>query len=416
MKTTLICTALGAVWCLSGVNVLAQPYYWYNVAGLPGYYNYGWADGTNSDALLGQPAGIAADDNGDLYVADYRTHILRKVTHLGTDWVVTTLAGSTNWNGYYLVDGTNSQARFYNPQGVALDRGGNIYVADSGNGVIRRVSTFGTNYVVTTIARNFNLPESIAVDEATNLYVADYNHATIRKVSPVGTNWVTTPIAGLTGVAGTADGTNTDARFNLPSGIARDSMGNLYVTDYFSGTVRLITPIGTNWVVSTIAGMAGTFGTVDGTNSGALFNAPEDVKLDSAGNLFVAEFHSIRKIVHSGTNWIVTTLGTNNMSVYFGQPNALCFDKFGNLFVADTYQNVIRLGQPAFALQAAISADQVVLSWPAAASNYFLETASRLDPQGGWVPLTNGVTLSQDSFAVTNPITSPAAFFRLHRP
>jgi hypothetical protein len=413
MKTGLICIALGAVWCLSGVNVLAQPYYWYNVAGLPGYYNFGWVDGTNSDARLGQPAGIAADDNGDLYVADYRTGVLRKLTHMGTDWVVTTIAGSTNSISYD-VDGTNSQASFRNPQGVALDRGGNIYVADT---AIRKVSKVGTNYVVTTIPGNFNLPESIAIDEATNLYIADYNHATIRKVSPVGTNWVTTTIAGRTGVAGTADGTNTDARFNLPSGIARDSMGNLYVTDYFNGTVRLITPVGTNWVVSTIAGLAtNTFGTVDGTNSDARFNAPEDVKLDSAGNLFVAEFYSIRKIVHSGTNWIVTTLGENNMAVNFGQPNALCFDKFGNLFVADTYQNVIRLGQPAFALQAAVSADQVVLSWPAAATNYFLETASRLDPQSGWTPLTNGVTLSQDSFVLTNAITSPAAFFRLHRP
>jgi sugar lactone lactonase YvrE len=399
---------------LVAAKALAQPYYWYSVAGLQG--DYGSLDGTNSNARLGQPGGVAADANGNLYVADFRNNVIQKLSHLGQDWVVTTVAGSTNWNGYYLLDGTNSQARFFDPQGVAVDQGGNIYVADSFNGAIRRIRLMGTNYIVNTIANVFNWPESIAIDDATNLYVADCNHATIRKVSPAGTNWVTTTIAGMTGAAGSADGTNTDARFNLPTGIARDSLGNLYVTDVYNDTVRLITPVGTNWVVSTIAGLAGVGGTVDGTNADARFAVPEDIKIDSDGNLFVAEHSAIRKVVHSGTNWIVTTLGQNNGSFYWGEPNALAFDKFGNLFVADTYKNVIRLGQPAFALNADMSPGQLVLSWPAAASNYLLETAAALEVGTGWTPVTNGISLSADYFFWTNAITSPESYFRLHRP
>src|SRR5579872_2023374 len=151
----------------------------------------------------------------------------------------------------------------------------------------------GTN----TDAR-FNSPGSVAVDGTGNLYVADSANHTIRKVTPEGTNWVVTTIAGLAGTPGSADGTNSSARFKSPHSLAVDSAGNLYVGDYFNDTIRKMTPVGTNWVVTTIAGLAGTHGSADGTNSAGRFYAPGSVAVDGSGNVYVADEgnDTIRKV------------------------------------------------------------------------------------------------------------------------
>jgi streptogramin lyase len=135
------------------------------------------------------------------------------------------------------------------------------------------------------------------VDSDGNVYVADAQDNTIRKLTPAGTNWVTSTIAGLSGSPGHADGTNSAARFNFPNGIPVDNAGNVYVADSQNNIIRKLTPAGTNWVTSTIAGLAGHSGSADGTNSDARFSQPDGLRVDSAGNIYVAEFvnNTIRK-------------------------------------------------------------------------------------------------------------------------
>ena len=132
-----------------------------------------------------------------------------------------------------------------------------------------------------TAPRGLIGPAGVAVDSAGNLYVADDYNYTIREVTPVGTNWVVTTLAGLAGNAGSADGTNSAARFNYPAGVAVDSAGNVYVADFYNHTIRKVTPVGTNWVVTTLAGLAGNHGSADGTNSAARFYYPDGVAVDS---------------------------------------------------------------------------------------------------------------------------------------
>ena len=150
----------------------------------------------------------------------------------------------------------------------------------------------GTNRIA-----QFHWPEGITVDTNGNLYVVDNYEMTVRKVAPVGTNWVVTTIAGTAGNNGSANGTNGVAQFNEPASITVDGLGQLYVADYGYNTIRKVTPVGTNWVVSTIAGTAGSGGPADGTNGSAQFNNPSGITVDTNGNLYVADFYNstIRK-------------------------------------------------------------------------------------------------------------------------
>ena len=168
-----------------------------------------------------------------------------------------------------------------------MDSEGNVYVADSGNHTIREVTPDGTNWVVTTLAglagsagtddgtgstARFNYPGGVAVDSAGNLYVADTANHTIREVTPDGTNWVVTTLAGLAGNFGSSNGLGSTARFYLPFGVTVDTNGNVYVADTANSTIRKVTPVGTNWVVTTLAGKAGSTGSADGTGSAARFS------------------------------------------------------------------------------------------------------------------------------------------------
>src|SRR5437660_2528365 len=150
-------------------------------------------------------------------------------------------------------------------------------------------------------AAQFNRPQSVAVDSAGNVYVADTTNRTIRKITPAG---AVSTLAGSPGVAGIADGSGAAASFGWPTGVATDSAGNVYVADFLYNTIRKITPEG---VVSTLAGKPAATGSADGTGAAARFNGPGGVATDSAGNVYVADTDNstIRKITPAG---VVSTL------------------------------------------------------------------------------------------------------------
>jgi sugar lactone lactonase YvrE len=267
--------------------------------------NPGTNDGVGTNAQFNFPIGVAVDSKGNIYVADTQNATIRKVAPTGSNWVVTTLAGLAGNRGD--VDATNSDARFEDPYGVAVDAAGNLYVADPGGAGIREVTPVGTNWVVTTLAGTpaaFRQPAGVAVDDKGILYVADQENNTISQVAPQGTNWVVTVLAGqgidFNPPPQSADGTGTNAQFDMPIGVAVDSAHNLYVADNQNDEIRKVTQVGSNWVVTTLAGLAGVPGSTDGTGSNALFNLPSGVAVNSAGILFVAD--SANNVIRSGTN------------------------------------------------------------------------------------------------------------------
>lgn len=234
---------------------------------------------TFADSGFRFPNGIVTDSAGNIYVADTSNNKIRKISPAG---VVTTFAGSGNSGS---VDGTGIAASFRAPQGIAIDGVGNIYVADSFNNSIRKISPVG---VVTTISNVFNIPMGVAVDLNGNIYVADRNNNKIMKIDTAG---LVTTIAG-TGAPGQNDGIGTSATFTSPQGIVVDVFGNLYVSpgnENGSNTnfkIRKITPEG---VVSTIAGDRPWGYTSKSTGA-----------FDSFGDLYFSNNSRISKIVTRG--------------------------------------------------------------------------------------------------------------------
>ena len=222
---------------------------------------FGSANGTGAAAQFLFPFGIAVDASGNVYVSDYGASTIRKITSAG---VVTTLAGTAGVIGS--ADGTGAAVQFYNPAGIAVDASGNIYVADSFNDVVRKITSAGVSSTLAGTAARLRqrqrhgrrgavqpLPDSVArVDASGNVYVADGFNSTIRKITSAG---VSSTLAGTAGVTGSADGTGAAAQFNLPEGVAVDSAGSVYVSDSGNDTIRKVTSVG---VVTTLAGVAGS--------------------------------------------------------------------------------------------------------------------------------------------------------------
>jgi sugar lactone lactonase YvrE len=253
-------------------------------------------DGNGGSASFNNPIGIAADEQGNLYVTEQSSHRIRKVT---PDGAVTTLAGGTQGFG----DGVGSNAKFNSPVGIAVGLDGNIYVADQGNNRIRKITRDG---VVST-------------------YLG-------------------------TGAAGSTDGYGSNVTFNQPTGVATSPSGGFYVTEQGSNRIRNIGGFG---AVTTFAGN-GNAATVNGTGSAISFNKPAGIAVDANGNVFVTESagNVIRKITPTGT---ATTLAGNGRSSYgdgngfqagFSQPYGLTIDKAGMLYVADRSTNTIRIISP----------------------------------------------------------------------
>jgi len=403
----------------------------------------GSTDGTNNTALFNNPRGIAVDNNTNVYVTDLYNHTIRKLTSSGANWVVSTIAGLAGSSGS--ADGTNSNARFNGPYGIAV-AGGNLYVADTGNNTIRELTPSGTNWVVSTIAglagssgstdssnsySRFRYPVGIAV-AGVNLYVTDEGNSTIRELTPSGTNWVTSTLAGLVGSSGSTDGTNSSARFNEPYGIAVDSGGNFYVADKYCSTIRKLKQVGVNWLVSTIAGLPYNTGGADGIGSMARFNNPTGIAVDGGGNLYVADEgnNAIRRLALAGTNWVVFTAaglaGSSGSAdglgsaARFNGPYAIAVDGNTNVYVADSGNSIIRGTLPgeqpltlAVQMVRQTPGNTFVLTWSAVIGHTYQVQFKTNLLQTAWNPLTS-VTASNLTGNASIPIgPDPQRFYRI---
>lgn len=339
------------------------------------------ASNLGTSSRLNQPCGLAIDRDGSVIVADTGNHAIRRISSNG---LISTIAGVIGQRGN--ADGLGSVARFSRPTSVAVDSAGFIYIADSDNQTVRRITPEG---VVTTVAGRANpfpspmvdgagslalfaIPNGLAVDGNGVAFVTDVH--TVRRVSQSG---VVVTIAGMWEMppyifnhpvsSGNADGMGQAARFNLPSGLALDRQGNLIVADSNNHLIRRISPQG---VVSTLAGTKNSPygpgfpalpGSADGTGADARFNHPSGVAVDDSGNVFVADTynHTIRRISPDG---VVTTIGGAaggpggtsgslqdgaGTTARFNRPYAIVVDAHGAIFVADSGNNVIRKGVPA---------------------------------------------------------------------
>jgi uncharacterized protein (TIGR03437 family) len=305
-------------------------------------------NGPATSALLGSPSGIALDSSGNLYIADGSNNRVRKVS----GGVITTIAG--NGTGFGGDNGPATSAQLDLPSGVAVDSTGDLYIGDARNGRVRKVS----NGVITTVAGNGTPGSSgdngpataaqlsgftygLAVDSAGNLYIADAYNCRIRKVS----NGVISTAAGngFCGFSGD-NGPPNAAQLNVPSGVAVDSAGNIYIADMDNNRIRKIS----NGVITTVAGsVTGGFAGDGGDATNAQLSFPGGVAVDSAGNLYIADTNNGR--IRRVSGGVITTVAGNG-SGYSGDngpatsaglsyPLSVAVDSAGSLYIAgDPYR------------------------------------------------------------------------------
>jgi serine/threonine protein kinase len=318
----------------------------------------GSSDGLGSDARFHLPHGIAADRAGNIYVADTGNNTIRKIAPNG---IVSTLAGLAGSHGSE--DGIGNSARFWAPFGVAVDNSGNVYVSDTLNNTIRKISVSGT---VTTLAgkardpgsddgigtvARFRNPWGVAVDGSGNIYVADSSNDQIRKIAPDGR---VSTLAGKAGEMGldNGDGNPARARFNGPFGVAVDTIGRVYVADTGNSVIRQIQVTG---VVSSKAPASGPMG-IAGADDGffARFSNPQGIAVGAPPMLlvYVADTGNgrLRRIVLDGE--VTTLLDAGGGKVAFGKgsdgsfkfsnPGGVAVDAAGNIYVSDTGANCVR--------------------------------------------------------------------------
>jgi len=297
----------------------------------------GFADATGAAARFDFPYGLALTPSNTLLVADYNNHRIRQVTQAG---VVTTFAG-TGTAG--ISNGSASTATFYRPQHMTIDSLGNYFVTSNASAVIRKLTSAGD---VTTFMQTADWAGAIAIGPANTLLVITYG-SLLYKVTTDGT---ATLFAGSPELTGTADGTGDVARFSGAYGFTPDSSGNIYLADEEANTIRKITPAG---VVTTYAGSTNFNGRQDGPINAATFTGPQDIAIDSFGNMYVADANNqlIRKIsagqvsTFAGSGAVGSTDGLG-IAAQFKYPTSLTTDASGNLYIVD-YGHTIRKVTPA---------------------------------------------------------------------
>lgn len=328
----------------------------------------GGEDGLGRAAGFRSPQGMTTAPDGVVYIADTDNHVIRKVALDGT---VSVFAGVTGVAGS--ATGVASSARFNSPVGIAADSLGHLYVADTGNHVVRLITPDGVVHPLaggaglkgmangTGTAARFNEPLGLTVDRSGNVFVADSKNHNIRKITPAG---VVTTFAGGAAVAGSSDGTGTAARFNSPAGIDRDRTGHFYVTDRLNATVRRVTEAA---VVTTFAGSPGNKGTTDGTGTLARFGEPAGVVVDASGQVIVSDlyYQSLRRIsparvvsTLAGQAWLTDQSTILSFLPYggdvdgvgavatFNLPVDVAVDETGRLYVLDRSSHTLRQGTP----------------------------------------------------------------------
>jgi streptogramin lyase len=356
---------IAAIYLLSTLALLAQD----SVTTLSGQpLVSGVSNGPVATALFNDPAAIVADARGNLFIADSRNHCIRKIS---TNGIVTTFAGLAGSAG-------TSDTRFDTPCGIAIAPNGDLYVSDTGNHTIGRIAPAGS---VTTIAgtagqsgfadglgtaARFNSPLGLAVAADGTIFVADSGNHLVRAISPAR---AVTTLAGRAETWGTEDGSGSNARFNGPLGVAISSDGEIFVSDSNNHTIRKITRAGN---VTTWAGVPGTDGSTDGPGLEAAFSKPAELTFDKRGNLFVADSfnHLVRKISPDGKVSTVTGLagadgssdGINGQARLFNPYGlAICAD--GSLVVSDAYNQLIRIVFAPFNLAVSVSDTGTSISW-----------------------------------------------------
>lgn len=323
-----------------------------------GASTYAGDGGPAVNASMSEPEGVAVDATGNIFIVDEDNNVIRKVN---TSGIISTVAG-TGTIGYTGNGGLATLATLNSPASIAIDRKGNLFIADTWNNAIRKVDTAG---IITTVAgnglggyggdngqatqANLNLPEGIAVDVQGNLYICDSGNNRVRKVN---TSGVITTIAG-TGAAGYGgdNAAATSAVLNYPSGIAYDTAsGNIYVADETNNRIRKIDVSG---VITTFAG-TGTagYGGDGGLASAATINAAEGVAIDTAGNVYISDSGNsrVRKVAPNGIIHAYAGSGVAGFSGDGGAalaaqlftPKGIATDITGNIFIAEYFNSRVR--------------------------------------------------------------------------
>jgi sugar lactone lactonase YvrE len=319
--------------------------------GTPGFSG---DDGPASSAQFSYVHGIAADAAGNVFIADTSNNRVRKVSAAGT---VTTVAGNGGW-GFNGNDGAATSALLASPRGVAIDLLGNLFIADTGNNQIRKVTPAGVISAVAgtgnagfsgdggpATAAQLNNPAAVAVDPAGNLFIADQNNNRIRMVNTAG---VITTLSGRTlGFSGDG-GPAVSAQLSGPRGVAVDATGNVFIADSGNNRIRMVDRGG---IINTVAGSTTGFSGDEGQAVSAGLSFPVDVAVDALGNVFIADRGNFRVrqispdgVIHSAAG--VSDDGGPANAAQLNYPNGIAVDAAGNLFIADTDSQRVRKISP----------------------------------------------------------------------
>jgi len=322
-----------------------------------GTQGYSGAGGPATNAELYFPSGAVFDASGNLYFSDAGNNVVRKVS---TNGIITTVAGNST-QGYSGDGGQATNAELAFPEGVAVDVFGNLFIADSTNNRVREV---GTNGIITTVAgigiqgyagdgaaatnAELNDPTGVALDASGNLYFSDTGNNVIREVT---TNGIITTVAGNGTQGYFGDGGQaTNAELGFPEGVAVDASGNLFIADSANNRVR---ELGTNGIITTVAGNGTQGFSGDGAAAtNAELNDATGVAFDAFDNLYIADYENFR-VREVSPNGIIITVAGNGNGGYFGDsgdatnaslyyPEGVAVDASGNLFIADENNNRIR--------------------------------------------------------------------------